>query len=146
MLRCYQPASESAGSSCAVVALNGPAPHPDPVHAGKRGLRDEGIKGVTDEWAEEGTRGTSWKHGLHADMPGKAGAAHVRPDARPGNPLLSLSAWRAREGHCAYLYLYVQICIAIRSEFPVRNRPSKGWREPLFETLAKTLQRHETHA
>ena len=96
---------------------------------------------MTDLWVEEGTRGTNLEHGLHAvsaDVPEKAAATPVPRDARRGSPLLIPSAWRARERHCAYLYLYVQICIAIRSEFPVRKRPSKGWRGRLLEALAKT--------
>ena len=85
-------------------------------------------------------------HGLNADAPEKVGATHASPYARPRRPLLIPSASGARERHCAYLYLYVQICIAIRSDFSVRERPSKGRREPFFEAPVKTLQRQETYA
>ena len=126
------------GLKWAAPGFRSPCPSPS---------RQKGIEGVNDLWAEEGTKGTNREHGLHADVPEKAGATHVPRDAWCGSPLLIPSALRARdEKHYAYLYHYVQICIAIRSEFPVRKRPSKDRREPSVEALVKTLQRQETHA
>ena len=48
-----------------------------------------------------------------------------------GSPLPAPSASRARAST-------VHICIFIRAGFPVRKRPSQGWREPFLEAPAKT--------
>ena len=75
--------------------------------------------------------GANREHGLHAAMPEKVGATHASPDARPGRPLPTPSTSHGGSST-------VQICIFIRGGFPLRKRPSKGWREPFFEPLAKT--------
>ena len=75
--------------------------------------------------------GANREPGLHAAVPEKVAATHASPDPRPGRPLPATSASRARASTA-------KICIFIRSQFPLRKRPSNGWREPFFEPLAKT--------
>ena len=65
--------------------------------------------------------GLQARHGLT----GKTGAPWY------GRPFLMPPASRARAS-------IVHICNFIRSGFPARKRPSKGWREPFLKVLAKT--------
>ena len=125
------------------AALRFPSPCRSPY-------REEGIEGVTDLWAEEGTKGTrpgAWFTRRRAGKGRGDACTARRPVRKPASDCLRLARPRARvEKHCAYLYHYVQICISIRGEFPVRKRPTKGCSEPFFGGLAKTLQRQETYA